>query len=206
MPLVAEEKLTCENVISEKDCIKYIVGLEILLKKNRILLSRLDKYLIDLTTAMMRSKDWNLGTLNITIGLLNDLSVLIWLRSHQQEGDIHNLLGTLEGVLRNDESILKIGDGWPIGVIIEDKKNPIKAIVYSTNSYHPFYIGHQYLRTDLSNLSVDEVEEFIAFGRNVQLSYWSRIEKRVGVDRAIKRVRSEFWKKLSRERTNVVIA
>lgn len=203
-PLVSEEKFVCENAIAQQDSVAYIKDLKNLLRKNRVVISSLDKYLIDLTTAMMRSKDWDLGTLNLTVGLLKDLGVLVWLRSPKQEEDIFNLLDTLDGVVRNDESISKVGEGWPIGIIVEDKKNPIKAIVYSTNLHHPFYIGHQYLRTSLSNLSDKEIEEFLAFGRNVQLSYWSRIEKRVGVDRSIKKVRSEFWKTLSSERSNFI--
>lgn len=60
---------------------------------------------------MMRSKDWDLGTLNLIIGLLKDLSVLVWLRSPQQEEDIFNLLDTLkEEVVRNDGSISKVGE------------------------------------------------------------------------------------------------
>lgn len=42
-------------------------------------------------------------------------------------------------------------------------KKPVKAIVYSTNLNHPFYIGHQYLRTSLTNLSDKEIEEFLVW-------------------------------------------
>lgn len=205
-PLVSEERFVCENAITQQDSVTYITDLKNVLRKNRVVISALDNYLIDLTTAMMRSNDWDLGALNLTVGLLKDLSVLVWLRSPQQEEDIFNLLDTLEEIVRNDESISKVGEGWPIGIIVEDKKKPVKAIVYSTNLNHPAYIGHQYLRTSLANLSDKEIEEFLAFGRNVQLCYWSRIEKRVGVDRSIKKVRSEFWKTISSERSNFITA
>lgn len=201
---IADDYLQCADSITQEETIEYIDKIRNVLKNKRVMLRTIDEYLIQLTTAMMISREWDIKILNISLGLLKDLSGLIWFRDKLQEKDIFKLLDILDKILKNDPSIIHIGEGWPIGVLIEDGYDRRPAIVYSMNPNYSLYLGHQYVRTVITKLSPNEVEELISMSRNITASYWERIESRVKIDRTTRKNRNIFWKELNNERSKVV--
>ncbi|MYL45597.1 hypothetical protein GLV94_08050 [Virgibacillus halodenitrificans] len=204
MPKVSSNTLKIPQSISQVEAVMYIENLEHILRFKRIPLSTFNEYILNLSTSIMNSKDWDLGTLNIVIGSLANIYGMVWFRNSQ---DTYPLLSILVNILRtkNKDEIPAIGTGWPVSIILEDSANTTKKFVVfkSKNQYINSFVGLTYVTKDPLSLSEGIIEEILMTEQNQQI-YWERIEKNPYLTKSKKQKRHKIWAKMRKARNEEI--
>lgn len=203
-PIVSSSTLKIPEKISQNEAAMYIDNLEHILRSKRISLSTFDEYILDLSTSMLNSNDWDLGILNIIVGSLADTYGLVWFRNVK---DAFPLLNILVKILRKkaDDEISIKGTGWPVSIIIEDSTNATKNFVIykSKNEYINSFVGLTYVTKNPYTLNESTIEGIVITEQNQKIN-WERIEKNPYLTKSMKQKRQKGWKRIREARVEEI--
>lgn len=204
-----EEVYQAPGVLDQSSARLHLNNLVELITNRAYTLDQLDRYVFGLALSSLKSKEWDKRRLNLFLGVLRDVSSMLWDRNDK---DPVILLKITNDLIGQDGLLESHGEGWPICIIVNEMGRVSKKdflVLFEEIERDDVFAGVAFVSSPeplrKSKMKQTKFENDIVQRLYLIATDWKRIERKMGATKKESSLLRNGLKELSREKEAILL-